>query len=133
MCTYCKTSIWKVIGKLGLYSISYSNTWYTLRNHQNHIYCSTDGHSFTYSATVDYGYYASMPDLIKSINAGIKKEFGNTKISFSFNPRTEKVSVTLAPKYGIGLYGQLSKILSLSRKRLPTSSTFQLRRKASRT
>ena len=84
--------------EVGLYSISYSNTWYTLRNHQNHIYCSTDGHSFMYSATVDYGYNASMPDLIKSINAGIKKELGNSKISFSFNPQTEKVSVTPAPK-----------------------------------
>ena len=29
--------------KVGLYSISYSNTWYTLPNHENHIYYSPDG------------------------------------------------------------------------------------------
>ena len=60
---------------------------------------------------IDYGYYASMADLIKSINVSIKKEIGNSKISFSFNPRTEKVSVTLASKHGIGVYGELSTIL----------------------
>ena len=80
--------------EVGLYPISYPNTWYTLRNHQNHIYCSTNGQSFRYSAIIDYGYYASMSDLIKSINASVKKELGNSKITFSFNPRTEKVSLT---------------------------------------
>ena len=75
--------------EVGLYSISYPNTWYTLQNHQNHIYCSTNGQTFLYSAMIDYGYYASMADVIKSINVSIKKELGNSKISFSFNPRTE--------------------------------------------
>ena len=36
---------------------------------------------------------------------------GNTNITFSFNPRTHEVSVTLAKKYCVRLYGQLSKIL----------------------
>ena len=98
--------------EVGLYSISYSNTWYTLQNHQNHIYYSMDGgQSFWSSAIVDYGYYASMTELIKSINTAMHKELGNTNITFSFNPRTHKVSVTLATKYCVGLYGQLSKIL----------------------
>ena len=96
--------------EVGLYSISYSNTWYTLQNHQNHIYYSMDGgQSFWSSAIV--GYYASMTELIKSINTAMHKELGNTNITFSFNPRTHKVSVTLAKKYCVGLYGQLSKIL----------------------
>ena len=69
------------------------------------------GQSFWYSAIVDYGYYASMTELIKSINTAMKEELGNTNITFSFNPRTHKVSVTLATKYCVGLYGQLSKIL----------------------
>ena len=86
------------------------NTWH--KNHQNHIYYSMDGgQSFWSSAIVDYGYYASMTELIKSINTAMKKELVNTNITFSFNPRTHKVSVTLAKKYCVGLYGQLSKIL----------------------
>ena len=60
--------------EVGLYSISYSNTCYTLQNHQNHIYYSMDGgQSFWSSAIVDYGYYASMTELIKSINTTMKK------------------------------------------------------------
>ena len=68
--------------EVGLYSISYSNTWYTLQNSQNHIYYSMDGgQSFWSSAIVDYGYYASMTELIKSINTAMKKELGNTNIT----------------------------------------------------
>ena len=71
------------------------------------------GQSFWSSAIVDYGYYASMIELIKSINTAMKKELENTNITFSyiFNPRTHKVSVTLATKHCVGHYGQLSKIL----------------------
>ena len=98
--------------EVGLYSISYPNTWYTLQNHQNHIYYSTDGgKTFWSSGIVDYGYYTSVPELIKSINAAMKKELKNNNITFSFNPRTHKVKVTLAPKHYIALYGQMAKIL----------------------
>ena len=98
--------------EVGLYSISYSNTWYTLQFKQNHIYYSLDGgKSFWSSAIVDYGYYTSIPELIKYINTAMKKELGDTNITFSFNPRTHKVGVTLATKHCVGLYGQLSKIL----------------------
>ena len=98
--------------EVGLYSITYSNTWYTLQNHQNHVYYSTDGgQSFWSSAIVDYGYYTSMPELLESINTATKKELGNTSIRFSLNPRTHKVNVTMAKKHYIALYGQLSKML----------------------
>ena len=98
--------------EVGLYSISYPNTWYTLQFQQNHIYYSLDGgKTFWSSAIIDYGYYTSIPELIKSINAAMKKELKNNNITFSFNPRTHKVKVTLAPKHCVGLYGQLAKIL----------------------
>ena len=84
----------------------------TLQNHQNHIYYSTDGgKTFWSSGIVDYGYYTSMPELIKSINAAMKKELTNNNITFSFNPRTHKVKVILAAKHYIALHGQLAKIL----------------------
>ena len=52
--------------EVGLYSITYFNTWYTLPDHQNHWS----------SAIVDYGYYTSIPELIESINVTMKKELG---------------------------------------------------------
>ena len=57
------------------------------------------GQTFYDSAFVDYGYYATVLELIKSINAA------------KFNPRTEKTGVTLPPSYYGMLYEKLSKIL----------------------
>ena len=98
--------------EVGLYSISYPNTWYTLQKHKNHIYYSTDGGiTFYNSAIVDYGYYTTMPELIKSINAAMKKELTNTNITFAYNLRTHKVKVTLAAKHYVALLGPMAKIL----------------------
>ena len=98
--------------EVGLYSISYPNTWYTLQFQQNHIYYSLDGgKTFWSSAIVDNGYYTSIPELIKAISAAMKKELKNNNITFSYNLRAHKVKVTLAAKHCVGLYGQLSKIL----------------------
>ena len=41
----------------------------------------------------------------------MEKELGNTEITFSFNPRTEKIKTTLAPLHFVALYGKLSTIL----------------------
>ena len=39
-------------------------------------------------------------NLLNPINAAMKKEIGSdNKITFTFNPRTEKTGVTLAPSY----------------------------------
>ena len=98
--------------EVGLYSVTYPNTWYTLQFQQNHVYYSTDGgKSFWSSAIVDYGYYTSMPELIESINTAMEKELGNTNITFSLSPRTHKINVTMAKNHYIALYGQLSKML----------------------
>ena len=98
--------------EVGLYSITYSNTWYTLQNQQNHVYYSTDGRqTFWTSAIIDYGYYTSMAGLIEPISTAMHKDLGNTNITFYLSPRTHKVNVTLAKKHYIMLYGQLSKML----------------------
>ena len=65
--------------EVGLYSISFPNTWYTLQNHENHIYCSEDGFIFQ-TAFVDYGYYGTMDDLLKSVNVPLKKIQGMTTL-----------------------------------------------------
>ena len=110
--------------EVGLYSISYPNTWYTLQKHQRNIYYSTDGgKNFWNSARVDYGYYTTIPELIKSINAAMKKELTNNNIAFSYNPRTHKVKVTLAAKHHIYLREQLARILGFGGKDLKIRKT----------
>ena len=77
--------------EVGLYTISYPNTWYTLQNLENHIYYSKDGFFFE-TATVDYGYYETTNELVKSVNASLKKETKNDNVRLSYNVRTEKVT-----------------------------------------
>ena len=79
--------------EVGLYSISYPNTSYTLQNHENHIYCSV-GYIFQ-TAIVDYGYYGTMDDLVKSVNAAFKKNTRNDNIRLTYDVRTDKVTVHL--------------------------------------
>ena len=80
--------------EVGLYSISYPNTWYTLRKGDNHIFYSDDGFIFS-TAYVDYGYYETVQDLIAAVNKALVKETGNRNITVSFDPRTAKVKVTI--------------------------------------
>ena len=78
--------------EVGLYSISYPNTWYTLHKGDNHIFYSDDGFIFS-TAYVDYGYYETVQDLIAAVNKALVKETGNRKITVSFDPRTAKVTI----------------------------------------
>ena len=64
----------------GLYSISYPNTWYTLRKLENHLYYSTNGYIFKKSASVDFGYYDNVKDLIDAINKALLAALGNDNI-----------------------------------------------------
>ena len=57
--------------EVGLYSISYPNTWYTLqKGFDTHIYYADQSGLFL-AAIVDYGYYTSIEDLAKAINASL--------------------------------------------------------------
>ena len=55
----------------GLYSVAYPYTWYNLQEHARHIYYSSDGHIFS-TSYVDYGYYETMTDFVKSVNSALK-------------------------------------------------------------
>ena len=63
----------------------------------NHIYYSDDGYIFL-TAFVDYGYYETMRDFVKSVNTTLSKETkGN--VSITFDVQTEKVTVHLKNGY----------------------------------
>ena len=97
--------------EVGLYSISYSNTWYTLRKLENHLYYSTNGYIFSKSASVDFGYYDTVKDLIDAINKTLLPTIGNDSIHMEFNPRTAKVKVYIKKKHGLAFFGKLSRML----------------------
>ena len=95
--------------EVGLYSISYPNTWYTLRKLENHLYYSTNGYIFSKSASVDFGYYDTVKDLIDAINKTLLATIGNDSIHMEFNPQTAKVKVYIKKKHGLAFFWQVVK------------------------
>jgi hypothetical protein len=86
-----------------LYSISYSLTWYTLRDVADDLYfyyndgTRNNGKGFYLVAFVDYGHYENVQELLKNMNASLKKNIGNDSINLTYSTRTGKVTVHLGP------------------------------------
>ena len=108
--------------EVGLYSISFPSTWYTLQNHENHIYYTVDGFIFQ-TAIVDYGYYGTMDDLVKSVNAALKKNTRNDNIRLTYNVRTEKVTVHVKNSHQLVIIGRLSIILGFGGEEVKIAKT----------
>jgi hypothetical protein len=57
-------------------------------------------------ATVKYGYYETMQDFVKNMNAALELEIGNsTTIYLTYSTLAGKVTVHLKPKCKLGLSG----------------------------
>ena len=63
------------------------------------------------SVFVDCGYYTTVQDFIDAINKAFLNKLQNENIKFSFNPRTGKVKVTLAPDHKVAFFGNMSTML----------------------
>ena len=98
--------------EVGLYSISYPNTWYTLRdiNKDTHIYYK-DKDGFYSVIDLNYGHYETIQDLIKNVNSALAKYAGKGNVVLSLNTLTGKVKVQLKSGYRLILYGKMSIIL----------------------
>ena len=86
--------------EVGLYSISYPNTWYTQRNLivDTHFYY-VEGTGWPSVSTMKYGHYETMQDFVKNMNASLELEIGNsTTIYLTYSTLTGKVTVHLKPK-----------------------------------
>ena len=96
--------------EVGLYSIFYPRTWYTLRNSSvdTHFYY-VEGTGWPSVATMKYGHYETMQDFVKSMNATLELEIGNsTTIYLTYSTLTGKVTVHLKPKCKLLLFGKMS-------------------------
>ena len=112
--------------EVGLYSISYPNTWYTLRdiNFDTHFYCVESG-GWPSVATIKYGHYKTVEEFTKGINDALEAELSNkADISLTYNTLTGKVTVHL--KSGCKLIfpkGKLSLILGFGGKEAAFTKT----------
>jgi hypothetical protein len=79
--------------EVGLYSIFYPNTWYTLRNinAETHFYCD-DGSGFYSTVDMDYGFYEPVQEFIVDVNKGLKEETGDDSMYFTYSTKTGKVT-----------------------------------------
>ena len=111
--------------EVGLYSISYPNTWYTLRNinADTHFYY-VEGTGWPSVATMKYGHYETMQDFVKNMNASLESEIGNsTTIYLTYSTLTGKVTVHLKPKCKLLLFGKMSLILGFGGKEVKMDKT----------
>jgi hypothetical protein len=112
--------------EVGLYSISYPHTWYTLRD------ISADTH-FLYlgstdrwisSAAIKYGHYKTMEEFTKGMNDALKQEIGNnTDIYLTYSTLTGKVTVHWKPKCKLFLFDKMSLILGFGGKEVKIDKT----------
>ena len=102
--------------EVGLYSISYPNTWYRLRKYENYLYYSTNGNIFSKSASVDFGYFETVEDFIDAVNKTLLESIGIDNVYLTFNPRTAKVKVYIKKKRGLEFFGKLSTMVGFGGK-----------------
>ena len=110
--------------EVGLYSISYPNTWYTLqKGFDTHIYYAAQSGLFL-AAIVDYGYYTSIEDLAKAINASllVTGDVGDN-ILLTYNALTGKVTVQMKNGFQFGLVKPLSIMLGFGEKDVIVKTT----------
>ena len=80
--------------EVGLYSLSYPNTWYTLQDGSDtHIFYADKSGVFQ-QAIIDCGYYQSMQDLVKAVNKALAKNV-NDNIKLTYNALNGKVRIQL--------------------------------------
>ena len=111
--------------EVGLYSISYPNTWYTLRNLivDTHFYY-VEGTGWPSVATMKCGHYETMQYFVKNMNASLELEIGNsTTIYLTYSTLTGKVTVHLKPKCKLLLFGKMSLILGFGGKEVKIDKT----------
>ena len=103
--------VWEV----GLYSISYPNTWYTLQNSVDTHFYYADRTGLFQQAIMDYGYYQSMQELIKAANKALSRNVSDN-IKFTYNAFTRKVTVQIKNGFLFAVVKPLSIILGFGGK-----------------
>ena len=103
--------------EVGLYSISYPNTWYTLQKGSDARVYYADQTGLFLVAIVDYGHYMSTEDLVKAINAGLLATGDvNDNIKLMYSAVTGKVTVQIKNNFQFYVAKPLSVMLGFGEK-----------------
>ena len=103
--------VWEV----GLNSISYPNTWYTLQKGVDTHFFYGDRTGLFQQAIMDYGYYQSMPELIKAANKAVSRNVSDN-IKLTYNALTGEVTVQIKNGFQFAVMKPLSIILGFGGK-----------------
>ena len=105
--------------EVGLYSVSYPNTWYTLQKGSDTDIFYADKSGLFQQAIVDYGYYNSMQELVKAVNKALARNVNdNIKLTYTYNALNGKSTVQLKNGYQLSLAERMSIILGFGGKYL---------------
>ena len=100
--------------EVGVYSIIYPNSWYTLEKKiiDTNVYFSFPPHGFATGLIFDYGHYESVKEFIDKANKIMKLD-KNLKggVQFKENSLTKKITVEIKSGYSITLNEKISRIL----------------------
>ena len=103
--------VWEV----GLYSISYQNTWHTLQERVDTRLFYADRTGLFQQAIMDCGYYQSMQELIKAANKALSRNVSDN-IKLTYNTFTGKVTVQIKNGFQFAVMKPLSIILGFGGK-----------------
>ena len=103
--------------EVGVYSIIYPNSWYTLENKSDkkHIYFGYPPHGFITSVSLDYGHFESVEEFIEKANETMKNtKFLKGGVQFKENKLTKKITLVLNLGYSLTLNARVSRILGFA-------------------
>ena len=99
--------------EVGMYSIIYPNTWYTLENNQQRsIYYGYPPHGFFTGTRLDYGHYENIQEFIEKANKTMKDDkLLKGGIQFKENKLSKKVTAQIKSGYSLRMRETVSRSL----------------------
>ena len=109
--------------EVGLYSISYPNTWYILQRKGTTVYYATGGLTVWQQTDIPYGYYETVQQVVDAINTPLRSKGSlESTIKLSFNKVTGKVHVEIS-RENMYFDERLSHVLGFGAKRVVIKRT----------
>ena len=96
--------------EVGLASITYPHTWYTIREENRRFYYYDAGDGVFNSAGLPLGYYTSTSEIVDALNKAMTTN-GVKGISFQIDSRSQKVTITLKPGQKLSFENSLGILL----------------------
>ena len=107
--------------EVGLASITYPHTWFTIRESERRFFCDDGSGGFTV-LFIDHGYYNSISEIISAMNTAISIS-GIKGMSLKMDQMDQKVTVTLGKKQKLSFENRLGVLLGFGKYIVLSKST----------